>query len=86
MAQNFVGSNNIEILDPIGQFGTRIQGGKDSAQPRYIFTKLNKISTIIFNKNDIPILKSQTEEGMTTEPEFLYTSFTYDSYKTDVKV
>ena len=70
MAQNFVGSNNIEILEPIGQFGTRIQGGKDSAQPRYIFTKLNKISTSIFNKLDIPILKSQVEEGMSIEPEF----------------
>lgn len=70
MAQNFVGSNNIEILEPIGQFGTRIQGGKDSAQPRYIFTKLNKISTSIFNKLDLPILKPQVEEGMSIEPQF----------------
>jgi DNA topoisomerase-2 len=27
MAQNFVGSNNINLLMPIGQFGTRNQGG-----------------------------------------------------------
>jgi len=40
LAQNFVGSNNLNILMPIGQFGTRLQGGKDSASPRYIFTML----------------------------------------------
>ena len=42
MAQNFVGSNNINLLMPIGQFGTRSQGGKDHASARYIFTNLNK--------------------------------------------
>lgn len=40
LAQDFVGSNNISLLLPIGQFGTRLQGGKDSASPRYIFTQL----------------------------------------------
>ena len=40
LAQNFVGSNNINLLQPIGQFGTRLSGGKDSASPRYIFTLL----------------------------------------------
>lgn len=40
LAQNFVGSNNINLLMPYGQFGTRLQGGKDSASPRYIFTML----------------------------------------------
>lgn len=37
LAQNYVGSNNINILQPIGQFGTRLQGGKDAASPRYIY-------------------------------------------------
>lgn len=40
LAQNFVGSNNLNILQPIGQFGTRLHGGKDAASPRYIFTSL----------------------------------------------
>lgn len=40
LAQDYVGSNNINLLLPIGQFGTRLQGGKDSASPRYIFTQL----------------------------------------------
>ena len=43
MAQNFVGSNNMNLLMPNGQFGTRIMGGHDSASPRYIHTELNKI-------------------------------------------
>ena len=34
MAQNFVGSNNINLLSPNGQFGTRLQGGKDSASEK----------------------------------------------------
>ena len=50
MAQDYTGSNNINLLDPIGQFGTRIMGGKDSAQPRYIHTKLMPITNMIFNK------------------------------------
>jgi DNA topoisomerase-2 len=40
MAQNFVGSNNINLLRPVGQFGSRLLGGKDSASPRYIHTYL----------------------------------------------
>ena len=38
LAQRFVGSNNINLLMPNGQFGTRVAGGKDAASARYIFT------------------------------------------------
>ena len=41
MAQDFVGSNNINLLIPNGSFGTRIKGGDDNAAPRYIYTYLN---------------------------------------------
>ena len=44
LAQDFVGSNNIELLDPKGQFGTRLENGKDSASPRYIFTNLSELA------------------------------------------
>lgn len=40
MAQDFVGSNNLNLLLPVGQFGTRIAGGKDAASARYIYTAL----------------------------------------------
>lgn len=40
LAQNFVGSNNINLLIPDGQFGTRFLGGKDAAPSHDIYTKL----------------------------------------------
>ena len=70
MAQNFVGSNNINILKPNGQFGTRNKGGKDSASPRYIWTKLETLSSIIFNPSDEPVLVQQMEDGQVIEPEY----------------
>jgi DNA topoisomerase-2 len=70
MAQNFVGSNNINLLLPNGQFGTRMQGGKDSASERYIFTMLNKITRNIFNQADDNILKYLNDDGVSIEPIF----------------
>ena len=34
MAQDFVGANNAPLLVPSGQFGTRLQGGKDCDNDR----------------------------------------------------
>ena len=70
MAQDFVGANNISVLYPSGQFGSRLQGGKDAASPRYIFTRLNKIVEKIYRSEDVPILDAQFEEGMQIEPKF----------------
>ncbi len=49
MAQNFVGSNNINLLMPNGQFGSRNEGGKDHASARYIFTCLNNGFPIVYS-------------------------------------
>ena len=68
LAQNFIGSNNINLFTPNGQFGTRLQGGKDSASERYIFTQLNKITRIIYNVQDDPILKYLDDDGFPVEP------------------
>lgn len=68
MAQNFVGSNNINLLVPSGQFGTRLLGGKDSASERYIFTRLNKITKFIYQSQDSPILAYLNDEGVSVEP------------------
>merc|ERR1711871_1315678 len=70
MAQNYVGSNNINILDPEGQFGTRLRGGKDSASSRYIWTKLNQLTQKIFIESDEAVLKKVIEDGDEIEPEF----------------
>jgi DNA topoisomerase II len=69
MAQNFVGSNNLNLLVPNGQFGTRLMGGEDSAAPRYIFTELNKIVRAVVKKEDDPILTYTEDDGQTVEPE-----------------
>ena len=70
MAQDYVGSNNINILKPNGQFGTRLKSGKDSASPRYIWTMLEVLTPIIFNSADIPLLNNLLDDGMPIEPEF----------------
>lgn len=70
MAQNYVGSNNINLLVPSGQFGTRLQGGKDSASERYIFTYLNTITRMIYRENDDAILKYLDDDGFLVEPIF----------------
>ncbi|XP_045117952.1 DNA topoisomerase 2-alpha-like isoform X2 [Portunus trituberculatus] len=70
LAQDFVGSNNINLLQPIGQFGTRLQGGKDSASPRYIFTMLSKLTRAIFHIHDEALLKSNYDDNKRIEPEW----------------
>jgi DNA topoisomerase-2 len=70
MAQNFVGSNNINLLEPNGQFGTRLQGGDDSASERYIFTMLNSLTRYIFPEADDAVLKYINDDGTIVEPEF----------------
>lgn len=69
MAQTFVGSNNINLLCPIGQFGSRLLGGKDAASPRYIHTHLETIVDAIFRKEDAGILKHIDDDGLAVEPE-----------------
>ena len=68
MAQNYIGSNNINLLTPNGQFGTRLQGGKDSASERYIFTQLNKITRYIYPVEDDQILQYLEDDGDQVEP------------------
>ena len=70
MAQNFMGSNNINLLFPSGQFGSRIKGGQDASSPRYIFTRLEKIARILFPEQDDNILKYLDDDGTPVEPQF----------------
>ena len=70
MAQNFVGSNNINYLSPNGQFGTRLHGGSDSASERYIFTQIEPITRHIFHEADDHILKYLDDDGIGVEPEY----------------
>ncbi|XP_010990091.1 DNA topoisomerase 2-alpha [Camelus dromedarius] len=70
LAQNFVGSNNLNLLQPIGQFGTRLHGGKDSASPRYIFTMLSPLARLLFPPKDDHTLKFLYDDNQRVEPEW----------------
>ena len=70
LAQEFTGSNNINTLLPKGQFGTRLEGGKDAASERYIFTEINPLMKHINNPLDAPILNYLDDDGTKVEPEY----------------
>lgn len=69
MAQNYVGSNNLNLLSPNGQFGTRLMGGQDAASPRYIHTHLMPITRTLFRKEDDAVLAYMDDDGLLVEPE-----------------
>jgi DNA topoisomerase-2 len=70
LAHNFTGSNNINLLEPCGQFGTRLMGGKDASQTRYIFTKLTKSARTLFDPKDDPVLNYLDDDGKQIEPDY----------------
>jgi DNA topoisomerase-2 len=70
MAQDFVGSNNLNLLVPSGQFGTRLTGGDDAASPRYIFTNLSPATRYIFPEDDDVLLDYLEDDGQAIEPRF----------------
>lgn len=70
LAQNFVGSNNVNLLEPNGQFGTRLQGGKDAASARYIFTNLSAFARLLYREEDDALLNFLNEDGQSIEPEW----------------
>ncbi|XP_053728166.1 DNA topoisomerase 2-alpha isoform X2 [Synchiropus splendidus] len=70
LAQNFVGSNNLNLLQPLGQFGTRLHGGKDSASPRYIFTMLSPLARLLFPPVDDNLLTYNFDDNQRVEPEW----------------
>lgn len=70
LAQDYVGSNNLNLLLPNGQYGTRDQGGKDHASARYIFTELSAFSRAVFHPSDAPLLTYLKEDNDWIEPEY----------------
>tara|TARA_B110000977_G_C11083186_1_gene493622 strand:+ start:1004 stop:4255 length:3252 start_codon:yes stop_codon:yes gene_type:complete len=70
LAQDYVGSNNMNLLLPNGQFGTRLLGGKDAASPRYIFTRLSETAVSQFHHDDDPLLDYLDDDGQKIEPKY----------------
>jgi DNA topoisomerase II len=68
LAQNYVGSNNLNLLHPQGQFGTRLMGGNDASAPRYIWTFLSPCAQYLFKGEDDGILSYVEEDGIQVEP------------------
>jgi DNA topoisomerase II len=68
LAQNFVGSNNVNCLEPSGSFGSRLAGGTDAASPRYIFTRLSPFARRVFSALDEPIYEHNVDDGRSIEP------------------
>ncbi|KAL8764994.1 MAG: hypothetical protein Q9194_006737 [Teloschistes cf. exilis] len=69
LAQTFVGSNNVNCLEPSGNFGSRLQGGSDSASARYIYTRLSPFARRVYLTADEPLLTYNTDDDKTIEPE-----------------
>ena len=69
LAQTFVGSNNINCLEPSGNFGSRLQGGSDAASARYIYTRLSPFARKLFHAADEPLLTYNTDDDRKIEPE-----------------
>ena len=68
MGQSYPGSNNIPLLKGKGFFGSRLEGGKDAGQPRYIDVCLSKVADAIFPKIDDDLLEHVVEDNCVVEP------------------
>jgi len=75
LAQDFVGTNNLNLFEPIGMFGTRLHGREVHASARYINTKLSPLVPYIFVKEDLDLVPQQFEEGNEIEPRMLLPIF-----------
>ena len=70
MAQAYPGTNNLPLFYRDGMFGSRLEGGKDAAAGRYIFTKMEKLTELIFREEDEHLLKQVNCDGDLVQPEY----------------
>ena len=71
MAQAYPMARNLPLLIPIGNFGSRSKGYKDSAASRYIYTHVNyRLVDKLFRKEDDYILKYDLDDGNRYEPKY----------------
>ena len=70
MANEFPGTNNIPLLYRDGMFGTRLEGADDAADGRYIFTKMDALTELIYRDEDEPLLTQVNDDGDLVQPEY----------------
>lgn len=68
MAQDYPGSNNANLLEPIGQFGSEID--PEPSAPRYITTRFNNNFRKYYKSDDDDILNYQYSDELRIEPLF----------------
>ena len=68
MAQEYPGSNNIPLMYRDGMFGTRLEGGKDAASARYIYTRPDRLTELLYMESDDPILDRVVDDGDLVQP------------------
>lgn len=67
LAQSFVGTNNISVLQDEGQFGCRM-GTTTAAAGRYLFTKLDDIVDTLFPSADFKLIRHRYDDKTEIEP------------------
>ena len=68
LAQTFAGSNNLNMLQPEGNFGNRFI--QEAAAGRYIYTKKSKYFDLILHRDDRNVLINQVFEGEQIEHKY----------------
>ncbi len=66
LSQDYVGSNNINLLEPLGTFGNRLS--PEASPARYIFTKFTPHFRELYRKEDDSILEHHYSDDMKIEP------------------
>lgn len=72
LAQSFPGANNLNLLEPLGQFGSRLSA--EASSERYISTMKSKWFDIVLSEQDRILLKHKIDEGIEIEPENFFPS------------
>jgi DNA topoisomerase-2 len=68
-SQEHVGTNNVALLEPLGQFGSRNVKPTTHAAARYIFTRVQPVARLLFPAEDSPVLAYAVDDGETVEPK-----------------
>jgi DNA topoisomerase-2 len=66
MAQDYPGSNNVNLFEPVGQFGSILSS--EAASPRYIFTRASAYMRDYIRPEDDCVLEHRYEDGDKAEP------------------
>ncbi len=73
LAQDYPGSNNINLFEPIGQFGSILSS--ESSSHRYIFTKPGQHLREFIRQEDDCILEHRYEDGDKAEQLLSYPTY-----------